>query len=459
MNASGPGATSDPDYRCEICDDTRWLNTGAPFGSPDFGKVYPCECQELAWGVRRSDRLRDYSDLGPLARLTFDNLIPTGRDGHVDATSFRRAADAAMSFAANPTGWLVISGPSGAGKTHLAAAVAGACVQNGLPARFVAVPDLLDHLRSAFDPGADAPYDDEFTQVIHAPLLILDDLGIQSATPWADEKLDQILTHRFNERMPTMITAAASMDRLGDRMRTRLMDPGLSTFVEIYPGAGSTDRSDVGIEPRMLRTMLFDTFDPRGGSGATSDHRESLREALKAAEAFAEDPNGWLYLAGPTGAGKTHLAVSIANARLKQRQPVLFRFVPDLLDDLRRSFSPDNTERYDLRFDRIKNCELLILDDLGSQSTTPWAAEKLYQVIVHRHNAALPTVITSQILLENLHESGGNRLIARYSEAIASRLRDAHVVAERLLHAPDFRHRGAARPAKSRSTRTQHRSG
>jgi DNA replication protein DnaC len=198
--------------------------------------------------------------------------------------------------------------------------------------------------------------------------------------------------------------------------------------------------------------MTFESFEPRGGPGSKPEERERLREALKAARSFARDPDRWLYLAGPTGTGKTHLAVAIANARVADNRPVMFRFVPDLLDYLRRTFSPESPVRYEQAFDRLRNAELLILDDLGAQASTPWAEEKLYQVIVHRHNSAAPTVITSRVLLEDV-PGAPPQFLVRYSDAIASRLRDAHIVTEVLMAAPDFRHRGAVSTPRSRSAR------
>ena len=130
--------TAEGDDHCEICDDARWLNIDAPVGSPEFGKVVPCECQERVWGARASDRLRDYSDLGALTRMTFDRLDPAGRPGFADRATFRKAKDAAQTYSHDPMGWLVISGASGTGKTHLAAAVANRCISDGKPARFVA---------------------------------------------------------------------------------------------------------------------------------------------------------------------------------------------------------------------------------------------------------------------------------------------------------------------------------
>ncbi len=114
-----------------------------------------------------------------------------------------------------------------------------------------------------------------------------------------------------------------------------------------------------------------------------------MEEAFRAAHGYAEKPEGWLLLQGPYGAGKTHLAAAIANYRDSQGYPVMFVVVPDLLDHLRATFSPDSTTTYDQRFEELRSAPLLVLDDLGTQATTPWVREKLYQLFNHRYNAAL----------------------------------------------------------------------
>lgn len=351
----------------------------------------------------------------------------------------------------------MFTGPSGTGKTHLAAAITNFAMSNGHPARFVVVPELLDHLRAAFSPDAAVRYDELFDQVIAAPLLVLDDLGGHSPSPWAEDKLDQILTHRYDKRMPTVITSSLTSDEMPERFRARINDSAFSTIASLKPSVVQSAPDDPGIEPRLRNSMTFASFDRRGGAGSSAQQKETIREAVNATRSFAKHPSGWLYLAGPTGVGKTHLAIAIANETLDAGNEVIFRFVPDLLDHLRKGFSPTSHVTYDALFDRIKNTELLILDDLGAQASTPWAEEKLYQLIVHRHNATLPTVITSRVLLEaadgGAQDSGG--FGTRYSEAISSRLRDGLVVTERLISAPDYRFRGRSKPTtrRSRSTR------
>ena len=142
-NSSANAAIADAEYHCEICDDARWLSVDAPVGTPEFGRVIPCHCQGPAWGTNPSNRLRLYSGLGALQRLTFDSLNHWGRPEYVESSSFRRAQAAAMRFAERPAGWLVFAGPTGTGKTHLAAAIANFTISRGRAARFVAVPELL----------------------------------------------------------------------------------------------------------------------------------------------------------------------------------------------------------------------------------------------------------------------------------------------------------------------------
>ena len=60
-----------------------------------------------------------------------------------------------------------------------------------------------------------------------APLLILDDLGTQTATPWAREKLYQIFNYRYNAELPTVITTALRLDEIDPRIRSRMLDTRL----------------------------------------------------------------------------------------------------------------------------------------------------------------------------------------------------------------------------------------
>jgi len=147
--------------------------------------------------------------------------------------SLKRAVDEATAFAKDPDGWLVLTGPYGCGKTHLAAAIANYRADLGQPPMFVVVPDLLDHLRATFGPRSTVSLDRRFEEVRKAPLLILDDLGTQNMTPWVREKLYQLFNYRYNAELPTVITTPELKDEMDPRILSRMQDARLCTIVAI----------------------------------------------------------------------------------------------------------------------------------------------------------------------------------------------------------------------------------
>jgi len=415
-----------------------------PTGKPDYSRLVPCACTQQERAAERHSRLEGFSNLGSLLRLTFEKLSPQGRSGiPANQMLFQRAYDAARAYAADPEGWLVFTGPSGCGKTHLAAAIANERIRLGQPVFFTTVADLLDHMRAAFSPDSEIPYDEFSAQVRATPLLILDDLGAQSSTPFAKEKLDQLLNFRFNRGLPTVIVVSNSLEQLDERLRTRLTDPQLSRVYRLEEKRLEQLEGSGGLNPELLRNMTFDKFDPKRAN-LPLEQQQNLEHAYRTALDFAKAPEGWLVFVGVTGCGKTLLAAAIANYRLQAGQPALFIVVPDFLDHLRSTFDPESRVSYDQLFESVKNAPLLILDDFGEQSTTPWAKEKLYQVINYRYNGRLSTGVTTRLSMNEL------------DEPISSRLGHTNISMVWNITAPDYRtdatagRKKAERPAARR---------
>ena len=83
---------------------------------------------------------------------------------------------------------------------------------------------------------------------------------------------------------------------------------------------------------------------------------------------------------------------------------------------------------YDDEFKKMREAEVLILDDLGAEQSTPWANEKLFQLLNYRYNARLSTVFTTnQVGLEGI------------APRLRSRMRDRRLVQTVVMDAPDFR--------------------
>ncbi|MBX3014485.1 MAG: ATP-binding protein [Caldilineaceae bacterium] len=390
---------TNPATPCPICGGIGFYVPDLPLGHPDFGKAVLCQCREQARLERQLRSLKRVGTLEMLDRLTFANFIP--EPTHLSpekAHNLRRAYETCLRYAQEADGWLLLTGTYGCGKTHLAAAIANARLALREPVLFMVVPDLLDHLRSAFTPQSEVRYDDLFEQLKTTPLLILDDLGAQSSTPWAQEKLFQLLNHRYNAHLATVVTTNQRLEDLEPRLRSRFLDVSLVNHFAIiasdFRSGSNPAQSDLS-SLVLHREQAFDSFQVRRNN-LMGEEQINLQRVYEACLTYAETPTGWLVLSGVNGCGKTHLAAAIANYQLAHGQyDVMFIVVPDLLDHLRAAFSPNAATSYDRRFDEIKKIPLLVLDDLGTESATPWAREKLFQLLNYRYSALLPTIITT----------------------------------------------------------------
>lgn len=389
------------DPNCPVCGGIGYVHLDVPVGHPDFGRLQVCTCRLSQVSQRIYQRLFALSNLDELRHLTFENFKPRGLIGLSprQADSLEQAYNHSRQFAQSTKGWLLLQGGYGCGKTHLAAAIANFTVSLGVPALFITVPDLLDTLRFAYD-DPETTFEERFDEIRQAPLLVMDDFGTQNATSWAQEKLFQILNYRYINHLPLVITTNLSLDDLEPRIRSRLMDPELVTKVNILAPDYRNPTEDTGLG--VFHEKTFANFDLRKNEGLPVEDVQGLEKALKAARLFAEKPEGWLVMLGGYGSGKTHLAAAIANYRSELGFDVRLDVVPDLLDHLRATFNPGSTVSLDQRFEQVKKSRLLILDDLGTQSMTPWVREKLYQLFNYRYNYKLPTVITSVDHLEDI---------------------------------------------------------
>ncbi len=420
------------DANCPICHGLGYVRRDLPIGHPDFGRLEICTCRQGQVAQQIHQKLFAISNLDNLQHLTFENFQPRGRVGlgPWQADSLERAYNQAQQFSQKAEGWLLLQGGFGCGKTHLAAAVANFTVGIGLPTLFITVPDLLDALRFAYD-DPESTFEQRFEEIRTAPLLIMDDFGTQNATAWAQEKLFQILNYRYINRLPLVVTTNLLLEQIEGRIRSRLEDPELVTRVFIQapdyrrPTDDST-HSDLS-SLAMHHEQTFSNWDDRQTENLTTEDRQSLEKALKTAIEYARAPQGWVIFTGTYACGKTHLAAAIANSRADLGQPPMLISVSNLLDHLRATFSSNSPVSLDRRFEEIRSAPLLILDALGEQSPTPWANEKLFQLIDYRHLNKLPTVITTAKYLEEL------------DPRILSRILDTRICTICAIKAPGYR--------------------
>ena len=381
------------------------------------------------------ERLRRFGNLDAYREMSFESF--QARHINLNYTeaivnSLSEAKRQAQEYAADAQGWIVFSGPVGCGKTHLAAAIANHRLERcGEMAVFLTAPDLLDALRGAIDQRSDNSFDDYFYRIRTAPLLVMDDLGVENPTNWAKEKLFQLLNHRHADSKPTVITTNTDIGELDPRIGSRMAQ---GAVVNINAPDYRRKSRAQAVAFHLYARMTFATF-------STESHlrseRENLKKAKERAQVWVKAPRGWFCLLGDHGTGKTHLAAAIAHELAERNHEVTFKACADLLDYLRLAFDPNSNEHFDKRFNKIVAAPILILDDLSLASATPWAAEKLFQIIDYRFIRELPTVITSaQLPIAEAPAAGG--FAAQTAYRINSRIFDPRFAKPFQITAPPY---------------------
>lgn len=153
--------------------------------------------------------------------------------------------------------------------------------------------------------------------------------------------------------------------------------------------------------PGALRGKTFGSFKPGfpvDGEPASTNMMTMRIAGLEAAKRWAAE-GGWLFLQGKYGAGKSHLAAAAVEVLAQRGETVIWGMVPDILDELRNHIGEDAFLPF---YEGLKAAPWLVLDDLGSERLTEWVVEKMEQLLDYRTREQLPTMITSNLRIDQL---------------------------------------------------------
>lgn len=149
-----------------------------------------------------------------------------------------------------------------------------------------------------------------------------------------------------------------------------------------------------------------------------SENERFYRLARNYCEQFEEmkKQNVGLLFYGPPGTGKTFLAFCIANYLIERFYPVIAVSAIGFLAKLKQLYSLSSGEMEIEVLNNFKNADLIVLDDLGAESSTGWAVEKLYMLVDMRYRDEKPLIVTTNYDLEQLKEKLGIRIFDRLIE-------------------------------------------
>lgn len=241
-------------HECALCHDSRRVRLTAPRDDeayadvverdPNFGRTVLCSCVNSV-PEPEEKRLARMQIPSRLLGKTLANWQPNNAPARIAAQNF-----ACQKPWPGERFQLLLSGPPGRGKTHLAVGVMRTVLSlHNVGGMFAVVPEVMDRLKATYDEDTRTETTEAVLgQLTEVALLTLDDLGAERSTPWAQEQLFKIVDGRYRAGRPTIITTNLETAAIDERVLSRIGDREVTEFVEL-DGARYRDHR-IGEEPK-----------------------------------------------------------------------------------------------------------------------------------------------------------------------------------------------------------------
>lgn len=142
--------------------------------------------------------------------------------------------------------------------------------------------------------------------------------------------------------------------------------------------------------------------------------RDLMDRILKFCKQYAENfttSSGSVLMTGATGLGKTHLSLAIANEVIKRGYGVIYVSAPTMVQKLEKEFRSRSGE--ESVAETLQSCDLLIIDDLGTEFHTQYSVSQIYNIINSRLLANKPVIISTNMNMAQLEKAYTNRFVSR----------------------------------------------
>lgn len=197
-----------------------------------------CECRTQDTRVNLLEQAhipRRYREAVPPRKeaCTLQNFYPAPNNGS-QLKAFNYAFRLVREYPAVDRG-LLLMGPVGVGKTHLAVAILHGLIEKGVPCLFYEFGALLKQIQDSYNAVSNTSEMRVLSPVYQAEVLVLDELGASKPTDWVRDTMMQIIGQRYNDRRLTIFTTnyldarrqpseETLEDRVGVRLRSRLYE-------------------------------------------------------------------------------------------------------------------------------------------------------------------------------------------------------------------------------------------